>query len=188
MYIVVGLGNPGKDYEDTRHNLGFKTIEELARQFGLFELKAKSKLQSYVGESVFQEHKIILAQPQTFMNHSGLAVSALINWYKASPEHLIVVFDDVDLEPGQIRIRPKGISGGHHGVDSIIEQINTTEFNRVRIGIGREDLSSDVTEYVLKKIPPNEREILNAAIPKAAEAVKTIISCGIEQAMNKYNA
>lgn len=188
MYLIIGLGNIGAEYEATRHNLGFLAAEELAKKLGLAELKQKNKVHAFVGESIFEGKKIILAQPTTFMNNSGLAAQALLNWYKILPEHLIVIHDDVDLEVGQVRVRPSGGAGGHHGIESIIAHINSTEFNRIRIGIGRESLSGDVTEYVLGKTKPEEREILAAAIVAAADAALAVISKGTAAAMNQFNA
>jgi PTH1 family peptidyl-tRNA hydrolase len=188
MYLVVGLGNPGKEYEDTRHNLGFKAIEELASRLEIPEMRVKSKMQAFLGEAQYEGHKVILAQPITFMNLSGLAVSALLSWNKIPPDHLILIYDDVDLEVGQVRVRPRGNAGGHHGVESVINSLGTPEFNRVRIGIGRESLTGDVTDYVLQKIPPAQRETLETAIQKAAEAALEIVAFGIEAGMNKFNA
>jgi PTH1 family peptidyl-tRNA hydrolase len=185
MYLVVGLGNPGPEYEDTRHNLGFKVIDELALRLGIKELVEKHH--SFMGEGKIGEHRVILAQPQTFMNNSGLAVRGLLQWYKLKPQNLILVYDDVDLEVGQIRIREKGGAAGHHGVESVINSMGTSEFPRVRIGIGRENPTADVTEYVLQKIPPSQKEILDEAILKAADAVQEIISSGLSSAMNKFN-
>jgi len=188
MYLIIGLGNPGSEYKDTRHNLGFRTVEELARRLNLSDLRLKNSFKAFVGESNYQEHKIILAQPATFMNLSGQAVSALLNWHKIPSDHLIVIHDDVDLEVGVVRLRPRGAAGGHHGVESVIAEIGTPEFNRVRIGVGRESLTGDVTEYVLQKIPPTQRETLEAAVQKAADGVLMIIASGIEASMNQFNA
>ncbi|MGB9613174.1 MAG: aminoacyl-tRNA hydrolase [Candidatus Margulisiibacteriota bacterium] len=185
MFLVVGLGNPGPEYEDTRHNLGFKVVEELARRLGIKELKEKHR--SFIGEGKVGDHKVILVEPQTFMNNSGLAVRGLLQWYKLKPKNLILIYDDVDLEVGQIRIREKGGAAGHHGVESVINSIGTSEFARVRIGIGRENPSADVTEYVLQKIPSSQRETIDAAIISAADAVEEIISSGLASAMNKFN-
>lgn len=156
MFLVVGLGNPGPEYEDTRHNLGARVVAELASRLHITTLKEKHY--SFVGEGKIVDHKIILAQPQTFMNNSGSAVRGLLQWYKLDHKALILIYDDVDLEVGQIRIRDMGTAGGHHGVESVIASIGATEFARVRIGIGREDLAADVTDYVLKRIPRAARD------------------------------
>jgi PTH1 family peptidyl-tRNA hydrolase len=185
MYLIVGLGNPGAEYENTRHNLGFKVVEELARRLNISSLK--EKCHSFMAEANLKGKKIILAQPQTFMNNSGLAVRSLIDWFRYNPKNLILVYDDVDLEVGQLRVREKGGDGGHHGVESVIGSVGTTEFGRVRIGIGRENLTDDVTDYVLRHIPPAQREKLDAAVIAAADAVESIITDGLSPAMNKYN-
>jgi PTH1 family peptidyl-tRNA hydrolase len=185
MYLIVGLGNPGPEYAKTRHNLGFKVIEELARRLGITALK--SKHHSFIAESKIGDHKIIIAEPQTFMNNSGAAVRGLLAWFKLLPENLILIYDDVDLEVGQLRIREKGGAAGHHGVESVIESVGTSEFPRVRIGIGRESLAEDVTEYVLQKIPPSQRDKIEEKVVSAADAVLSIISDGLPAAMNKFN-
>jgi len=185
VFLVVGLGNPGPEYEDTRHNLGFKVIDELARKHGLTALK--SKFNSFIGEVNIQQQKIILAQPQTFMNSSGPAVRGMMEWYKLLPRHLILIYDDVDLELGQLRLRDRGNAGGHHGVESVIESVGATEFIRIRIGIGRESMSGDVSDYVLQKIPSSQRESLDQAVIAAAEAIEAVIADGPVAAMNKFN-
>lgn len=185
MYLIVGLGNPGEEYENTRHNLGFRVINELASRLGLKSLKAKH--QSFIGEGVIAGHKVLLAQPQTFMNNSGAAVRGLLSWYKIDLKKLIVVYDDVDLEVGQIRVREQGSAGGHHGLESVIANVGATEFARIRIGIGRESLTGDVTEYVLQNIPAAQREPLETAIVTAADAVVSIITDGLAAAMNQFN-
>lgn len=185
MFLVVGLGNPGSEYEDTRHNLGFRVVDELASRLGISTLKLKH--QSFIGEGKIDDHKVILAQPQAFMNNSGPAVRGLLSWYKIGIDKLVLVYDDVDLEVGQIRVREKGAAGGHHGMESVIASVGASEFARVRIGIGRENLTADVTDYVLQKIPPSQREILDAAILTAADAVQEIITSGLASAMNKFN-
>lgn len=186
MFLVVGLGNPGKEYENTRHNLGFKVIDELASRLRISSFK--SKHQSFLAEGEISDHKVILAQPQTFMNNSGLAVKGVLSWHKIDLAKLIVIYDDVDLEVGQIRIREGGSAGGHHGVESIIASLGTADFKRVRLGISRESLTSDVSEYVLQQIPSTQRELLDSAIISAAEAVEAIVSSGIAAAMNKFNS
>jgi len=185
MFLVVGLGNPGAQYENTRHNMGFRVVDELARRLELSSLK--SKCHSFIGEAKISGHKTIIAQPQTFMNNSGPAVRGLVEWFKIKPNGLILVYDDVDLEVGQLRVREKGNAGGHHGVESVIASLGTTSFARVRIGIGRESLMDDVTEYVLQKIPPAQQEVLDEAVISAADAVESIIADGLSAAMNKFN-
>jgi PTH1 family peptidyl-tRNA hydrolase len=184
MFLVVGLGNPGAEYENTRHNIGFKVINDLATRLGVGSLREKHR--SFIVEGMMGEHRLVLAEPQTFMNRSGAAVRGLINWYKLDIKDLILVYDDVDLEVGQIRVREKGSAGGHHGVESVIASLGTSEFARVRIGIGRENLTADVTDYVLQKIPPAQREILETAVVTAADAVEDIIKHGLTPAMNKF--
>jgi peptidyl-tRNA hydrolase, PTH1 family len=185
MFLIVGLGNPGPEYAGTRHNLGFMVIDEIARRQQITNFK--SKCQSAVSETLLANHKVILVQPQTFMNNSGLAVRSLAEWFKIKPEKVIVIYDDVDLEAGQLRLREKGNAGGHHGIESVIASLGTTEFARVRVGIGRENLTGDVAGYVLAKIPPAQREILAEAVSKAAEAVEAIVATGLAAAMNKWN-
>lgn len=174
MFLIVGLGNPGPEYENTRHNLGFEVIEELAGRLSITSLK--SKCHSFIAEAKIGNHKIIIAQPQTFMNNSGPAVRGLLEWFKINLRNLILVYDDVDLEVGQVRLREKGSSAGHHGVESVMASLGTGSFVRVRIGIGRESLTGDVTEYVLQKIPPSQREVLDGAIIAAADAVEAIVN------------
>jgi len=185
MFLVVGLGNPGPEYEATRHNLGFKVIDELAVRLGIRTFKEKH--QSFLAETNIADHKVILAQPQTFMNNSGLAVRGILAWHKIEVKGLIIIYDDVDLEIGQIRVREKGSAGGHHGLESIIAGLGTTEFARVRIGIGRESLTGDVSDYVLQRIPPAQRAPLTEAVLTAADAVEAIIKSGLAPAMNKFN-
>jgi peptidyl-tRNA hydrolase, PTH1 family len=186
MYLIAGLGNPGKKYQHTRHNLGFMVIDELASRLGVSSFKDKSR--SLIAESRIDNQKVILVQPQTFMNDSGSAVKGLMDWYKIKADHLILIYDDVDLEVGQLRLREKGNAGGHRGVESVIESVGTTQFARVRIGISREELTGDVSDYVLQKIPPSQQDKLAEAVVDAAESVESIVSNGLPQAMNKFNS
>ena len=186
MFLVVGLGNPGPEYEETRHNLGFKVIETLAERCGIKTFKQKH--QSYIGEASLGGHKLLLAQPQTFMNNSGPAVKGILLWHKLALSDLILIYDDVDLEVGQLRVREKGNAGGHHGVESVIASLGSTEFARVRIGVGRDNLTSDVSGYVLQRVPPAQRDALSSAIGSAADAVEEIVQNGLPKAMNKFNA
>jgi len=187
MYLVVGLGNPGKEYESARHNIGFRVIDRIS---GDLKIKiSKGQCQAIIGIGENAGHRIILAKPQTFMNLSGDSVSDLVKWYKIEKDHLIVVYDDLDLDIGTLRIRPKGNSGGHKGVESIISRLGTTEFIRIRIGIGKPsgNLEEDTSAYVLSKVPKEESEAIDQAILSAAEAVPLIMKESLEAAMNKYN-
>jgi len=186
MFLVVGLGNPGEEYKQTRHNLGFLVVAELASRLNIRSLKEKHG--SLIGEGSLAGRKLILAQPQSFMNNSGPAVRGLLAWYKLDLKGLIVIYDDVDLEVGQIRIREKGSAGGHHGIESIIASVGTGEFVRVRIGIGRDNLTGDVSDYVLQKIPPTQRDTLYEAVITAADAAEAIVTSGLAAAMNKFNS
>jgi PTH1 family peptidyl-tRNA hydrolase len=188
MYLVIGLGNPGKEYELARHNIGFRVIDRLSKDLQI--PVSKGQCNALIGQGTIGGHKVILAKPQTFMNLSGGSVLELMNWYKIFPSHLILIYDDLDLDVGQIRIRPKGNSGGHKGVDSVIDRLGTTEFARVRIGIGKPDQiieGEKGSDYVLSKIPKSEQEAIAKSILSAAEAVPLIITEGLEAAMNKYN-
>lgn len=174
MYLIIGLGNPGKDYENTRHNLGFKTIDELARRLNVKNFKEKCK--SFLAETKLDDHKVVLAQPQTFMNNSGEAVSELLSWHKTGIQNLILIYDDVDLPIGTIRVRRGGGAGGHHGIESVMSHTLSSEFMRIRIGIGRE--SQDVSEYVLQNIPLSQSEKLAEAVNFAADAALAVITAG----------
>jgi PTH1 family peptidyl-tRNA hydrolase len=188
MYLVVGLGNPGKEYEQTRHNTGFRVIDRLSKDLGI--PVSKGLCRALIGQGNIDDHKIILAKPQTFMNLSGDSVLELVRWFKIEMDHLVVIYDDLDLETGQLRIRPKGNSGGHKGMESVINRLGTTEFARIRIGIGRPNqlfTEKSASDYVLSPVPGEERETVDRAILGAAEAVEMIIKSGPEAAMNKYN-
>ncbi|MCU0640693.1 MAG: aminoacyl-tRNA hydrolase [Candidatus Margulisbacteria bacterium] len=185
MYLVAGLGNPGAEYAKTRHNLGFWAVDELAVRLGVKNFKAKHR--ALLAEAKLGATGLIILKPQTFMNESGLAVQAASAWHKIAPDRLIVIYDDVDLEVGQIRIREKGSAGGHHGMESIIAHLGTTEFARVRIGIGRDSLTGDVSDYVLQPVPAAQRAALQQAAVTAAEAVEQIIARGLPAAMSQFN-
>ena len=185
MFLIVGLGNPGKEYQNTRHNLGFMVVDELASRLGI---KAyKSKCQAFIASERLADHKVILAQPQTFMNNSGQAVRALVDWFKVDPEKVILIYDDVDLEVGQLRVREKGSAGGHHGVESVIANVGTTGFVRVRIGVDRPTPLGDVSDYVLQNIPTDQREVLAEAVIKAADTIEKIVTEGIAASIAQVN-
>jgi len=188
-YLVVGLGNPGKKYENTRHNIGFRVIEKLSRRLSIvpdngnkFYLKA---------EGSWQGRRVVLVQPLTYMNRSGLAVSRALKKCNIFPEYvaerLMVVYDDMDLEPGRIKIKPKGGSGGHRGISSIVDSLGSSDFIRVRVGIGKPPPWLKGSNYVLDKPVQEEREDLLAGEDKAAEAVLELIGTGLNAAMNKFN-
>jgi PTH1 family peptidyl-tRNA hydrolase len=185
VYLVVGLGNPGEEYATTRHNLGFMVVEQLCRSLGVETLKPK--FSSFLTTLEFGGRKVILAMPQTFMNRSGEAVAAILSWHKIDPKHLILVYDDVDLEVGEVKIREKGGSAGHKGVQSVITSLGTSEFIRVRVGIGRETADADITDYVLSKIPPSHMDKIEMAIDLAAQAVLAVIKGGVETAAQELN-
>lgn len=187
MYLIAGLGNPGKQYERTRHNMGFDTIDELVDRHRIPGSGMQHK--AMYGKGMIAGEKVILAKPLTYMNLSGDSVREFINYYKMDPEtELIVIYDDIDLEPGQIRIRKKGSAGGHNGMKSIISQIGTQNFYRVKVGVGAKPAGWDLADYVLGRFSTKEREAVDKAIEEAADAVEVILGEGIDAAMNKYNA
>ncbi|MGM0501102.1 MAG: aminoacyl-tRNA hydrolase [Bacillota bacterium] len=184
MKLVVGLGNPGSKYKDTRHNAGFMVVDRLADKYN-FRLSKEEK-KALVAKERIKGEKIILAKPQTFMNNSGQAVQQLANYYKIEPKDVVVVYDDLDLDAGQLKIKPKGGHGGHNGVKSIINCLGAKNFSRVRIGIGRPEYRT-VTDYVLSKFSREEKKEVEDALEKGAKAVELFIAGKLNQAMNKYN-
>ena len=185
MKLVVGLGNPGRKYEPTRHNLGFLVIDRIAAENGA---TVRRKLcEALVGEWSNNGEKISLVKPQTYMNRSGEAVKCLMRKFGASPEELIVIYDDLDLPFGRIRIRPRGSAGGHRGLLSIIEDIGGAPFYRVRIGIGRPPEGLNAEDYVLEPFSPQEMGDLNDVVSRAAEAVSSLLKDGGERAMERFN-
>ncbi|MBR0366436.1 MAG: aminoacyl-tRNA hydrolase [Clostridia bacterium] len=187
MYIVAGLGNPGKNYEMTRHNIGFHTIDYIADEVGAKIKKLKYK--ALYGEAVIGGEKVLLIKPQTFMNNSGESIVEFVSFFKVPIENVIIISDDVSLEAGRIRVRGKGSAGGHNGLKSIIYHLNSDNFPRVRIGVGapkHEDY--DLADYVLGRFGKDEIPLFEDTIKKAYGAVCEIISRGYESAMNKYNA
>ena len=185
MYLITGLGNPGKEYEDTRHNLGFEVIGRLALEHGAV-LKTDRKFKAKAARVELEKEQAVLLAPQTFMNLSGQAVKAAADYYKIPPEKIVLVYDDIDLEEGQVRIKVGGGSAGHKGVDSVIEHLKTRDFVRVRIGAGRPE-KKEAAEHVLSKLAEGKKEIFSCASAAAALAVTQIISSGAQAAMNKHN-
>lgn len=185
LYLIIGLGNPGSKYENTRHNVGFDTIDLLAFKHGIKVSKLKHKALS--GDGELEGEKVILVKPQTYMNLSGESVRDIIDWYKVPLKNIILIYDDVDLAVGKIRIRPKGSSGTHNGMRSILYHVQSEDFPRIRIGIGRPPNGWDLADFVLSKFSNEERKVVNESIENAAAAVAAILSSGAEAAMNKYN-
>ena len=186
MYIIAGLGNPGRQYVGTRHNMGFEALDTIALKYNIKINKEKFK--GSFGEGKIGGEKVILVKPSTYMNLSGECIREFASWYKVPPENVIVIFDDISLPIGKMRIRPKGSAGGHNGIKSIIYQLNSDNFPRVKIGVGSPlNEKYDLKDYVLGKFTKDETEILIPIAIKTAEAVEVIITDGTEKAMAKFN-
>ncbi|HEK85502.1 MAG: aminoacyl-tRNA hydrolase [Candidatus Saccharicenans sp.] len=185
MWLVVGLGNPGSEYANTRHNAGFMVVRLLAREWGV-QLKSRT-FRSKLAEVERNGVKLVLALPQTYMNLSGLAVKDLIAGFKTGPENLLVIYDDLDINLGEIRIRPKGSPGSHKGLKSIVKEIGTQVFPRIRVGIGPKPVNQEAADYVLTEFSEEEKLKLKPALMKACEAVEMILAGEIEKAMNNFN-
>lgn len=186
MFVIVGLGNPDKKYEHTRHNVGFDVLSVLSTKLGIPITRSRCK--ALVGEGAIGQEKIVLAAPQTYMNLSGESVVQLMQWYKITPQQLIVVYDDVDLDVGRLRIRAAGSAGTHNGMRSIIGLTGKQDFPRVRVGIGRpQHPGHDLADYVLGKYSAQERADMFDAFLRAADAVQEIVQNGTEKAMAKFN-
>ena len=185
VYLVAGLGNPGREYRLTRHNIGFMVIDALVKAWNLSLHKVQSK--AIITSGMYNGNKVILAKPQTYMNLSGQAVSGLLNFYKIPLDHLIVIHDDIDLPFGTIRIRPGGGSAGQKGIGSIIERLGTQDFARIRLGVGRPNGQMDSANYVLQSFSKEDEEFLSNFLLSAGEAVGEFILKGLDSAMNKFN-
>lgn len=185
MYIIAGLGNPGKEYNMTRHNIGFEVIDYIAGEYNVKVNKLKFK--SLYGETKIDGEKVYLVKPQTYMNLSGEAIREFSAFYKIPPQNIIIVNDDISLETGKIRIRRKGSAGGHNGLKSIIYQLNSDEFLRIKIGVGQ-NKERDLADYVLGKFGKEEIPVMEDAIIKAYKACEEIIKNGTESAMNKFSS
>lgn len=185
MKCIVGLGNPGIQYVHTRHNVGFMVIDRLSETWGI--PVNRHKWDAETGEGRIRGEKVILCKPQTYMNRSGLAVRSICDYFKITIDNLVVIYDDLDLSPGQIRLRLKGGAGGHNGMKSIIHHLGTDEFKRIRIGIGRPDASYSVTDYVLQPFAKHEEEPIAAALERAVKATNCWTDSTFLQAMNRYN-
>ncbi|HLF89569.1 MAG TPA: aminoacyl-tRNA hydrolase [Anaerolineales bacterium] len=184
-FLIVGLGNPGREYANTRHNVGFMMVERLAERLGITFTRAQHK--ALITDARYQGHKLILVKPQTYMNESGQAVVSLLNFYKIPDENLIVAFDDMDLPLGQIRIRPKGGSSGAKGMKSIIQRLGHENFPRIRLGIGRPSGRIPPPDYLLQDFTYDEQTRLAPVLTDATDAVLTFVTEGLEIAMNRFN-
>ena len=185
MILIAGLGNPGKEYENTRHNAGFLVLDTLAQKLGADLSERKHR--ALCGKAVIGGQKVILLKPQTYMNSIGESIRAAADFYKVPPEDILVVYDDISLAPGQLRIRAKGSAGGHNGIKSIIAHLGTQEFPRVKVGIGEKPPRMDLADYVLGHFSSGEKKIMEEAAKEAADAICEIVNVGIEQAMNDHN-
>jgi PTH1 family peptidyl-tRNA hydrolase len=184
-FLIVGLGNPGREFSDNRHNIGFMLVSALAQRLGVSFSRLESK--ALITKDVYQARRLILAKPQTYMNLSGQAVGALVRFYKVPLENLLVCYDDVDLPFASLRLRPDGGSGGHKGVQSIIEHVGTQEFPRLRLGIGRPPGRMQAADYVLQDFTRQQSDLLPEILDLGGNAVLTFIVDGLESAMNQYN-
>ena len=186
MYLIVGLGNPGRTYEGTRHNMGFDTIDYLIEEHRIPQ--SGVKFNAMYGKGIIGGEKVILMKPLSFMNLSGGPVQEMANYFKIDPEtELIVVYDDIDLDPGQLRIRKQGSAGGHNGIKDIINKLGTQKFLRVKVGVGAKPKGWDLADYVLGRFSTEERKLVDESIQRAGKAVELMISQGVDAAMNEYN-
>lgn len=185
MFVVVGLGNPGKDYTNTRHNVGFDTIDLLAERNNI-KLN-KIKFTSVYGEGNINGKKVLLVKPQTYMNNSGVTVRDIHNFYKVPIENILVIVDDIDIGFSTVRIKSKGSAGSHNGLKSIVSLLQSQDFPRIKIGVGAKRQNQDLASFVLSRFPKDERKEIEEAILTAAESVETIINYDIDKAMNEFN-
>ena len=184
-YLLIGLGNPGREYKDTRHNIGFMLIDHLAEKIGARGMKVQSK--AIITSGLYEERKLILAKPQTYMNLSGQSVQGLLHFYKIPLENLLVAHDDLDIPYGTIRIRPTGGPGGQRGMANTIELLGTKDFPRLRLGIGRPPGRMDPKDYVLQDFSKDELKLMPELLTRATDAALEFVMKGLNAAMNKYN-
>ena len=186
MYLIAGLGNPGREYENTRHNAGFASIDRLAEKNHIsIDMK---KFQALCGTGYIGGQKVLLLKPQTYMNLSGESLRAACDFFKIDPEQeLIVIYDDISLAPGQLRIRAKGSAGGHNGIKSIISHLGTQEFLRVKVGVGEKPQGWDLADYVLGHFSKEEQQVMQESFDRAADAAAALLSEEVQQGMNEYN-
>ena len=187
MFVIVGLGNPGKKYEKTRHNIGFNVIDAMADKYNI-RVKER-KHQALIGSGFIEGQKVMLVKPTTYMNKSGDSVSDVLDYYKLDPElELIVIYDDISLEPGNIRIRKKGSAGGHNGIKDIIAMIDTQNFMRVKVGVGENPAGWDLADYVMGSFSQHDKGKIDEAIQDAISAAVLMMQGQVDKAMNNYNA
>ena len=184
-WLIVGLGNPGDNYARTRHNVGFRAVDRLAERLGV--RLDRAKFRGLYGQALWQGQKLILLKPQTFMNLSGESIREAVDYYKIDPEDIIVIYDDISLDVGQLRIRKKGSAGGHNGIKNIIAHLGTQEFPRIKVGVGAKPPKMDLADYVLSRFSKEDREKMEQAFKDAAEAVEVMIAEGPDAAMNRFN-
>lgn len=185
MYLIVGLGNPEVDYSGTRHNMGFDVINKLAKECEI--AINRTKYQGEYGTGTIEDQKVVLLKPQTYMNLSGESIAQFKKFYKLEDKEIIVISDDIDIEPGKIRIKRKGSAGAHNGLKSVVHCLKSEEFIKVKVGVGRPKTTEYLIEHVIGHINEEEYKVLEDGIEKAKEAVKVILNKGVDAAMNKYN-
>ena len=186
MFLIVGLGNPSKQYENTRHNVGFQAIDALADKYGISVDTKKHR--AFIGKGVIGGHKVVLAKPQTFMNLSGESIRSMLDYYKLDEEsELLVIYDDVSLDVGNLRIRKKGSAGGHNGVKSILAHLGHDVFGRIKVGVGEKPKGWDLADYVLGTFSKAERQLIDESLPKICHAVEIILNDGMDEAMNRIH-
>lgn len=185
MHIIVGLGNPSREYEGTRHNIGFDAITRLSDDYRI-PLNMK-KHKAICGTGYMEGQKVILAQPQTYMNLSGESVRQLVDFYKVPASNVIIIYDDISLDVGQLRVRPKGSAGGHNGIKSIISHLGTQEFPRIRVGVGNKPDGWDLADYVLGRFSRDEEPVVRLALGRVSHACTDLLVYGMEYTMNQYN-
>ncbi|MBE6041694.1 MAG: aminoacyl-tRNA hydrolase [Clostridiales bacterium] len=184
-FVIAGLGNPGKEYENTRHNMGFRALDVLAADAGI-DIR-RSKFHSLIGQGRIGGRKVVLVKPQTYMNNSGVAVREAAMYYDVPSCNVIVIYDDIDLPTAAIRIRKSGGAGTHNGMKSVVQQLGVKDFPRIRIGVGAAADNEDLVDRVIGKVPASEQELLDKAAAEAAAAASDIIKLGIDTAMNRHN-
>ena len=185
MKVIVGLGNPGKKYDNTRHNIGFEAIDYIADKEGISINTGKHK--ALIGTGYMAGEKVLLVKPQTFMNLSGESLRPIMDFYKLDLSDILVIYDDISLEPGMLRLRTKGSAGGHNGIKSIIAHLGSDNFPRLKFGVGDKPKEMDLADYVLGRFSPQDEAVVSEGIKRACEAVECMIGEGCDAAMNKYN-